>query len=88
MDTSARDTQVRKLCKYNDDRAKRPTNAKQWRLNYIFYLCVRVYVPCVWVCVCVLQKNPIEALSKDEIISKYKGLLGIAKKAKQAKDGK
>ncbi|KAH8417123.1 hypothetical protein KR222_003744, partial [Zaprionus bogoriensis] len=30
--------------------------------------------------------NPIEALSKDEIISKYKGLLGIAKKAKQAKD--
>lgn len=37
-----------------------------------------------------LQKNPnpIEALSKDEIISKYKGLLNIAKKAKQAKDGK
>ncbi|KAH8288835.1 hypothetical protein KR054_010334, partial [Drosophila jambulina] len=35
-----------------------------------------------------LQKNtnPIEALSKDEIISKYKGLLNIAKKAKQAKD--
>ncbi|ALC47681.1 CG3532 [Drosophila busckii] len=33
-----------------------------------------------------LQKNPIEALSKDEIISKYKGLLSIAKKAKQAKD--
>ncbi|TDG46880.1 hypothetical protein AWZ03_006764 [Drosophila navojoa] len=32
------------------------------------------------------QKNPIEALSKDELISKYKGLLGIAKKAKQAKD--
>ncbi|XP_043652719.1 GRIP and coiled-coil domain-containing protein 2 [Drosophila teissieri] len=30
--------------------------------------------------------NPIEALSKDEIISKYKGLLNIAKKAKQAKD--
>ncbi|KAH8369449.1 hypothetical protein KR009_011242, partial [Drosophila setifemur] len=37
-----------------------------------------------------LQKNqnPIEALSKDEIIIKYKGLLNIAKKAKQAKDGK
>lgn len=37
-----------------------------------------------------MQKNPnpIEALSKDEIISKYKGLLNIAKKAKQAKDGK
>jgi len=37
-----------------------------------------------------LQKNtnPIESLSKDEIISKYKGLLNIAKKAKQAKDGK
>ncbi|KAH8268519.1 hypothetical protein KR026_008021, partial [Drosophila bipectinata] len=35
-----------------------------------------------------LQKNanPIEALSKDEIINKYKGLLNIAKKAKQAKD--
>ncbi|XP_030559712.1 GRIP and coiled-coil domain-containing protein 2 [Drosophila novamexicana] len=32
------------------------------------------------------QKNPIEALSKDELINKYKGLLGIAKKAKQAKD--
>ncbi|EDV94967.1 GRIP and coiled-coil domain-containing protein 2 [Drosophila grimshawi] len=32
------------------------------------------------------QKNPIEALSKDELISKYKGLLGIAKKAKLAKD--
>ncbi|KAL7730997.1 hypothetical protein ACLKA6_014220 [Drosophila palustris] len=32
------------------------------------------------------QKNPIEALSKDELISKYKGLLGIAKKAKIAKD--
>ncbi|KAH8360240.1 hypothetical protein KR093_011459, partial [Drosophila rubida] len=30
--------------------------------------------------------NPIEALSKDELISKYKGLLGIAKKAKIAKD--
>ncbi|XP_017109186.2 GRIP and coiled-coil domain-containing protein 2 [Drosophila bipectinata] len=30
--------------------------------------------------------NPIEALSKDEIINKYKGLLNIAKKAKQAKD--
>ncbi|KAH8280151.1 hypothetical protein KR018_011266, partial [Drosophila ironensis] len=30
--------------------------------------------------------NPIEALSKDEIIGKYKGLLNIAKKAKQAKD--
>ncbi|XP_017142989.1 GRIP and coiled-coil domain-containing protein 2 [Drosophila miranda] len=30
--------------------------------------------------------NPIEALSKDEIISKYKGLLNIAKKAKLAKD--
>ncbi|XP_030375001.1 GRIP and coiled-coil domain-containing protein 2 [Scaptodrosophila lebanonensis] len=30
--------------------------------------------------------NPIEALSKDEIIAKYKGLLNIAKKAKQAKD--
>ncbi|XP_017111194.1 GRIP and coiled-coil domain-containing protein 2 [Drosophila elegans] len=30
--------------------------------------------------------NPIEALSKDEIITKYKGLLSIAKKAKQAKD--
>ncbi|XP_022213374.2 GRIP and coiled-coil domain-containing protein 2 [Drosophila obscura] len=30
--------------------------------------------------------NPIEALSKDEIISKYKGLLNIAKKAKHAKD--
>ncbi|XP_065721355.2 GRIP and coiled-coil domain-containing protein 2 [Drosophila suzukii] len=30
--------------------------------------------------------NPIESLSKDEIISKYKGLLNIAKKAKQAKD--
>lgn len=40
---------------------------------------------CIFVC---LQKNPIEALSKDELISKYKGLLGIAKKAKQAKDGK
>lgn len=54
-----------------------------------FFICVYVYTyPCVWVCVCVLQKNPIEALSKDEIISKYKGLLGIAKKAKQAKDGK
>lgn len=87
MDTSARDTQVRKLYKYNDDRAKRPTKAKQWRLNYIF-VCVYVYTyACVWVYVCVLQKNPIEALSKDEIISKYKGLLGIAKKAKQAKDG-
>lgn len=56
--------------------------------NYIF-ICVYVYTyACVWVYVCVLQKNPIEALSKDEIISKYKGLLGIAKKAKQAKDGK
>lgn len=33
------------------------------------------------------QKIPIEALSKAEIIEKYKGLLGIAKKAKQAKDG-
>ncbi|XP_026833767.1 GRIP and coiled-coil domain-containing protein 2 isoform X1 [Drosophila erecta] len=32
------------------------------------------------------NSNPIEALSKDEIISKYKGLLNIAKKAKQAKD--
>ncbi|XP_064549207.1 GRIP and coiled-coil domain-containing protein 2 [Drosophila montana] len=32
------------------------------------------------------QKNPIEALSKDELINKYKGLIGIAKKAKQAKD--
>lgn len=31
---------------------------------------------------------PLESLSKDEIIQKYKGLLGIAKKAKQAKDGK
>ncbi|XP_034485969.1 GRIP and coiled-coil domain-containing protein 2 isoform X2 [Drosophila innubila] len=31
-------------------------------------------------------QNPIEALSKDELISKYKGLLGIAKKAKLAKD--
>ncbi|XP_017007525.3 GRIP and coiled-coil domain-containing protein 2 [Drosophila takahashii] len=30
--------------------------------------------------------NPIESLSKDEIIGKYKGLLNIAKKAKQAKD--
>ncbi|KAH8307713.1 hypothetical protein KR044_010672, partial [Drosophila immigrans] len=30
--------------------------------------------------------NPIEALTKDELISKYKGLLGIAKKAKLAKD--
>lgn len=84
MDTSARDTQVRKLCKYIGDRAKRATKAKQWRLNYIF-ACVYVYA---YVFVCVLQKNPIEALSKDEIISKYKGLLGIAKKAKQAKDGK
>ncbi|XP_068152592.1 GRIP and coiled-coil domain-containing protein 2 [Drosophila tropicalis] len=32
------------------------------------------------------QPNPIESLSKDEIITKYKGLLNIAKKAKQAKD--
>ncbi|XP_013112832.2 GRIP and coiled-coil domain-containing protein 2 [Stomoxys calcitrans] len=32
------------------------------------------------------QKVSLEALSKEEIISKYKGLLGIAKKAKQAKD--
>ncbi|EDW84556.1 uncharacterized protein Dwil_GK13075 [Drosophila willistoni] len=32
------------------------------------------------------QPNPIESLSKDEIINKYKGLLSIAKKAKQAKD--
>ena len=30
----------------------------------------------------------LESLSKEEIIQKYKGLLGIAKKAKQAKDGK
>lgn len=32
------------------------------------------------------SKNPIDALSKEELIHKYKGLLGIAKKAKQAKD--
>uniref|UniRef100_A0A0A1WMI9 GRIP and coiled-coil domain-containing protein 2 n=1 Tax=Zeugodacus cucurbitae TaxID=28588 RepID=A0A0A1WMI9_ZEUCU len=32
------------------------------------------------------SKNPIEALSKEELIHKYKGLLGIAKKAKQSKD--
>ncbi|XP_061389499.1 GRIP and coiled-coil domain-containing protein 2 [Musca vetustissima] len=31
-------------------------------------------------------KQTLESLSKDEIINKYKGLLGIAKKAKQAKD--
>ena len=30
----------------------------------------------------------LESLSKEEIIQKYKGLLGIAKKAKHAKDGK
>jgi len=41
----------------------------------------------MFTCMC-LQKNSIEALSKDELISKYKGLLGIAKKAKLAKDGK
>ncbi|XP_065370008.1 GRIP and coiled-coil domain-containing protein 2 [Calliphora vicina] len=32
------------------------------------------------------QKMSLESLSKEEIIQKYKGLLGIAKKAKQAKD--
>ncbi|XP_005185924.2 GRIP and coiled-coil domain-containing protein 2 [Musca domestica] len=32
------------------------------------------------------QKQTLESLSKEEIINKYKGLLGIAKKAKQAKD--
>ncbi|XP_054746108.1 GRIP and coiled-coil domain-containing protein 2 [Anastrepha obliqua] len=31
-------------------------------------------------------RNPIEALSKEDLLQKYKGLLGIAKKAKQAKD--
>ncbi|TMW46238.1 hypothetical protein DOY81_008677 [Sarcophaga bullata] len=31
-------------------------------------------------------KMSLESLSKEEIIQKYKGLLGIAKKAKQAKD--
>jgi len=41
----------------------------------------------MFTCMC-LQKNSIEALSKDELISKYKGLLGIAKKAKLAIDGK
>ncbi|XP_073843332.1 GRIP and coiled-coil domain containing 185 kDa [Musca autumnalis] len=32
------------------------------------------------------KQTTLESLSKDEIINKYKGLLGIAKKAKQAKD--
>uniref|UniRef100_W8B798 GRIP and coiled-coil domain-containing protein 2 n=1 Tax=Ceratitis capitata TaxID=7213 RepID=W8B798_CERCA len=32
------------------------------------------------------SKSSIDALSKEELIQKYKGLLGIAKKAKQAKD--
>ncbi|XP_017463270.1 PREDICTED: GRIP and coiled-coil domain-containing protein 2 [Rhagoletis zephyria] len=31
-------------------------------------------------------RNPIDALSREELLQKYKGLLGIAKKAKQAKD--
>lgn len=32
------------------------------------------------------KKNPIESLSREELISKCKGLLGIAKQAKKAKD--
>ncbi|XP_055903770.1 GRIP and coiled-coil domain-containing protein 2 [Eupeodes corollae] len=32
------------------------------------------------------KKNTIEAMSREELINKYKGLLGIAKQAKKAKD--
>lgn len=34
------------------------------------------------------KKGPLENLSREELIRKCKGLLGLAQKAKQAKDGK
>lgn len=35
-----------------------------------------------------VKKNPFDDLSKEELITKCKGLLAIAQKAKQAKSGK
>lgn len=34
------------------------------------------------------KKGPFDSLDRDELIKKCKGLLTIAKNAKQAKDGK
>jgi hypothetical protein len=51
---------------------------------YIFYYIITIFQDTDGA----QKRNPLEDLNKEDLIKKYKSLLVIAQRAKQAKDGK